>query len=199
MLIKFIRLWKNSIEYIKTMNKVCINIGCGHDIRHGWINCDLIPIDETVIKLDITSKNDLLRLSKYKSDLIVCNHVIGYLNYIQVLNFVNACYEGLNENGKLIFEFPDIIKISNAIINYDYNNLSLKDYVEIVRGIHAYDFNDIFDEKFDKQTYIFGWSSIFLVKMLESKFKNIEVKNPLYHNERKWRDVRVEAIKKIDI
>ncbi len=31
------------------------------------------------------------------------------------------------------------------------------DYIELIRGIYAYDHIDSFDVNFSKQTYVFGW------------------------------------------
>ncbi len=174
----------------------CINIGCGSDVRLGWVNCDLFPANDKVIKFDITSSEDLLWLSDIPSNLIECNHVIGYLNYIQALNFFNAIFSSLTKNGKMIIEFPDIIKISKQLIENDLILSNNDDYIELIRGIYAFDQSDSYDVNFKKQTYIFGWSSNFVRNMLLNiGFSKVVICKPMTHDKRVWRDSRIEAIK----
>lgn len=179
-----------------SLKGTCINIGCGKDIRLGWINCDLFPATNSVRKFDITSSEDLSWLSETSSELIECNHVIGYINYTQALNFFYACFASLVKDGKLIIEFPDIIKISKHLIELDSDSIHTEKYIELIRAVYAYDHADAFNANFNKQTYIFGWSSNFVKKSLKDiGFSQVHLCSPLTHDQREWRDSRIEAIK----
>jgi hypothetical protein len=179
-----------------SINGKCINIGCGSDVRLGWINCDLMPSSDKVKCFNITSQNDLAWLSKTPSKIIECNHVIGYLNYIQALNFFNACFSSLVIKGQLIIEFPDIAKISKQLIENDYSSANVDSYIELIRGVYAYDHDDALDANFNKQTYIFGWTGEFVRSaLLDIGYSQVQICPPKTHGQRIWRDTRIEAIK----
>ena len=189
--------YANKLKYAAmTINGICINIGCGGDIRPGWINCDFVPISDKVKKFNITSLDDLAWLSETHSELIECNHVIGYLNYIQALNFFKASFKSLDKRGKLILEFPDILKISKQLIEIDLLSVNIDRYIELIRGVYAYDHVDAFDESFNMQTYIFGWAGELVSSiLLDIGFSQVHIKSPKTHDRREWRDTRIEAIK----
>jgi hypothetical protein len=203
MILKKIQRLKHYINYyffkiyttMTAINKKCLNVGCGNDIRLGWINYDAFPINDKVIKFDILSTADLSELAKKKYDIIECNHVIGYINYICAVNFFKAAYSSLNVGGKLIIEFPDAIKLSKKLSGIqDFSNMD--EYIEVIRGIYAYDSNDPFDKNFSKKTYIFGWSVPIVNKALnDAGFICLKSMNPKTHGQLIWRDSRVEACK----
>ncbi len=151
---------------IMSRRGVCINIGCGEDIRMGWINCDLFPKSDVVKKFDIRNIDDLNWLSSNPSYLIECDHLIGYVNYIQCKNFFKACFDSLELKGKLVIEFPDITKIAKKIIKIDNKIIDINDYIEQIRAVYAYDHNDAYDLFFNKPTYISGYSSNLVINML---------------------------------
>ena len=153
--------------YMISKNRTCINIGCGNDIRKGWINCDINPTNNIIKKIDIKNKSDLEWLVNLKTDIIECNHVIGYLNYIQVKNFLITCFKSLNNKGILIIEFPDIIKICKLLIEHDTNETKPDSYIELIRGIYAFDLDDAYNEFFEKKTYVFGWNSKIILNILK--------------------------------
>lgn len=180
---------------IMTLNKKCLNVGCGHDVRIGWTNCDVSPINNKVVRFDISLHDDLLNLANQRWDIIECCHVIGYMNYICVLNFFKAAYDALNEGGILILEFPDLIKLSKKVLDIQPNQ-NVNDYIEVIRAIYAFDLSDAFDDKFSKKTYIFGWSAPLVTKALnEAGFLSVTLKDPKTHGKLIWRDSRIEAIK----
>ncbi len=201
MLEKFVNSLKQPINKynfaINGISKKCINVGCGSDKRLFWINCDLHPADESITHLDITNASDLQWLENQKSDIIACNHVIGYLTIAQAENFFLACYKSLNLGGTLILEFPDIKKISKAIQDLDYSSTTIDyEYVELIRAIYAYDQEDAMSIDFKLKTYITGWSDDYLIHRLKLVgFTKILIKEPQTHEGRKYRDSRVEAFK----
>lgn len=169
-----------------------INIGCGSDIKSGWMNLDLFPMSDEVIKFDVTNQSDLDMLSSLKCGNILCSHLIGYINRLQAINFLKSCYYSLEPGGRIVLEFPDIVKIAKVISNPDIDDFT---YHECIRAIYAYDVTFI-DEKIDFATYIFGYSSAYVCKLLDSiGFINIVTLAPLTHEKRDWRDSRIEAFK----
>lgn len=189
-------LLKSINHALSSIHGRCFNIGCGEDIRIGWINCDLFPKTESVRRFDMTCTEDLFWLQETKSNLIECNHVIGYLNYGQTKNFFSSCFASLNSSGKLILEFPDIVKISKKFVEIDGLDGNRDAYIELVRAVYAYDHSDAFLENFDMKTYVFGWSGHFVCSLLKDiGFNQVLIKAPLGHGRREWRDTRIEALK----
>jgi predicted SAM-dependent methyltransferase len=201
MLEKSVNLLVRSVQLIRYsvigLRLRCINIGCGLDVRPFWLNCDLEPKIESVKKLDITDPGDLAWLGQQNADLIVSDHVIGYLTIAQCDRFFESCYQCLSDNGRIILEFPDLAKILNKINRLDYSADKIDfDYIEIVRAIFAYDQQDAVSLKFDKQTYITAWTAEYVVRrLLKVGFKNIVVGEPHTHGQRVNRDTRIEATK----
>lgn len=200
MLKKSVNLLTHAIKQIHHMidgNKKCINIGCGTDIRPFWINCDIQPKNNQIIKFDITNFKDLQWLEKQEADLINSDHVIGYLTIAQADMFFNACFNGLKEGGKLILEFPDIQKILQMLSNLNYKSENIDyEYIEVIRAIYAYDNKDAMSTNFDMKTYITGWTTDYLIHRLNlAGFKKIENESPLTHGKRIYRDSRIVALK----
>lgn len=141
------------------MNKACVNIGCGNHIKKNWTNLDINPINDSVKKFDIKNLDDLQWLSKNNFDYIECMHIIGYLNLSQIKSFFESCFESLNKNGKLVLEFPDLKKISSIVLEDNFKDLSDKEYIEVMRSLYAYDYEDALDQNFNSQTYVSGWTA----------------------------------------
>lgn len=175
----------------------CINIGCGNDIKSFWKNCDMISNGEQVIKFDATSLQDLEWLNGQNAHIINCDHMIGYLTIGQAYKFFKSCYHSLQNNGKLILEFPDINKITQLLEKLNYGSSTVEeDYIEIVRAIYAYDTKDAYSTEFDMKTYITAWTpEIIEIILKRIGFKSINHTNPITHGQRIDRDSRIEAIK----
>jgi len=177
-----------------SINNKCVNIGCGNDIRIGWDNADISPLNDSVISFDISKHEDLMWLSNQSYDIIECNHVIGYLNYVCVVDFFKSCLHALNRDGRLILEFPDVIKISKKVV--EISSCDLDEYIEVIRAFYAFDPKDAMNYSFNKKTYIFGWSEPIVVRALnEAGFGTIKTVNPKTHGRVLWRDSRIEAMK----
>jgi hypothetical protein len=177
--------------------KKCINIGCGADVRPLWINCDINPHNSSVIKFDLTNSDDLEWLKTQKADIITCNHVIGYLSVGQVDIFLKACFACLNKGGVLILEFPDLKKIFTMLSNLNYESIDIdREYIEVIRAIYAYDYNDAFSTKFDLKTYVTGWTAEYCVHRLNiAGFTKVLEGEPETHDRRTYRDTQVKAFK----
>ena len=193
-LTRYVEQFKHTIN---GMMKKCINIGCGSDIRPFWINCDIQPANQSIIKFDITSFEDLKWLGDQEADLITCNHVIGYLTIAQADNFFRTCHRCLNFGGSLIIEFPDLKKLLVMLSELDYKSETIDfDYIEIIRAIYAYDNKDAMLTDFDMKTYITAWSTDYLIHRLElAGFKHLSIEPPQTHDKRLHRDTRIEAFK----
>ena len=177
-----------------SMEVACINIGCGLDIRQGWLNCDKEPRLPSVVSFDINDDVDLAWLKTGSFRIVECNHVVGYLNLGQAKRFFATVLASLQVGGKLILEFPDLDKIMLGMQAMGKSSYTQNTYIEWVRAIYAFDAPDAEALDFAKPTYVFGWTSDFLFQvLLEVGFDNIVVLDPETHGKRIYRDSRIEA------
>ena len=76
-----------------------LNLGCGRDIRKGFINCDIKKYPGIDKVFDCGS---LASFKKDTVDLIFCHSFFEHLYIYQHLPFLEDCKRVLNESGRLI-------------------------------------------------------------------------------------------------
>ena len=80
-----------------------INFGCGNDVKHGYENYDLNPINKNVTYIDL---NDLpLKFNDNVYDVILLDQVLEHLN-INPLDLMEEMHRILKKNGKIIVGLP---------------------------------------------------------------------------------------------
>ena len=79
-----------------------INIGCGEDIRQGWVNIDINPLDKSVLKLDVD--NEKFPFEDNTVDLIEAIDLLEHLH--NLIPFLKECYRVLKHGGALYVEVP---------------------------------------------------------------------------------------------
>lgn len=81
------------------MNK--LNLGCGKDIREGWINLDSVALPNVDVVHDITALP--LPFEDAWFDVILCKDVLEHVDYIPVLKDLHRI---LKPGGKLLIQVP---------------------------------------------------------------------------------------------
>jgi hypothetical protein len=169
---------------------VKLNLGCGQMYLQGWVNVDLNP----KLKPDLVCGfNEIHTHLPHESvDEILMLHSISYLRLWEARLFLRNMLNILKKNGILIMEFPDILKCSKMMQNANEN---LDEYLEGVRGIYAFDLDQI--RRMESFTpYAFGWSAWHMKQeLLSAGFKDIAIENPETHGKRILRDTRIIAKK----
>ena len=83
-----------------------MNVGCGRDYKHGWINIDISPHVSTDFLMDI--RKDLLPAKDRTVDEI---YISGVLEQIgsndELLHAINECYRVLKDGGRMIVIVPN--------------------------------------------------------------------------------------------
>lgn len=87
-----------------------LNIGCGHDIRSGWINLDSSPLAGVDVVYDIES--GLFPFDDEQFDEILCQDVLEHVEYIPVLKEIHRI---LKKGGKLTIRVPHFTSPNNYI------------------------------------------------------------------------------------
>lgn len=85
---------------------VRLNLGCGVDIRPGWINVDLW------VKADEVVPDNIVALGEFEpasADEILASHSLEHLSQEEALQALRRWYEVLKSGGLLTVVVPDVI------------------------------------------------------------------------------------------
>jgi len=85
-----------------------LNLGCGNDIRKGWINLDSIYLPGVDIIHDLEKLP--LPFSDEEFDEVLCQDILEHLEYIPLLK---ELYRILKFGGKLVIRVPHFTSINN--------------------------------------------------------------------------------------
>ena len=87
-----------------------LNIGCGSDIRKGWVNLDTVrrPGVDLVCDLEQTD----LPFKDDEVDFILCQDILEQIEYIPVLE---ELYRVLRKNGRIKIRVPHFTSANNYI------------------------------------------------------------------------------------
>lgn len=102
-----------------------LNLGCGRNIKPGWVNVDL---EERENKLDLVcdlSKEFPFEINSCSN--IYSEHFIEHLEWLDGRLLIDKCFKSLQGGGKFRIVFPDFEKIFRAYVNRDddfLNNMS---------------------------------------------------------------------------
>ena len=94
-----------------------LNLGCGRNVKSGWINVDM---EEKENKLDLIcdlSKEFPFKANSY--EYIYNEHFIEHLDWLAGLKFLKNCYRSLKPGGILRLVFPDFKKVFKAYLEND--------------------------------------------------------------------------------
>lgn len=111
-----------------------LNLGCGRNIKPGWVNVDFAEREN---KLDAVC--DLSKEFPFDEDscsYIYSEHLIEHLEWLDGRIFLDRCFKSLQEGGVFRIVFPDFEKIFKAYINKD--DVFLKN---MSRGLDDDDYN----------------------------------------------------------
>ncbi|MEK9195476.1 MAG: class I SAM-dependent methyltransferase [Patescibacteria group bacterium] len=147
-----------------------LNVGCGIDIKHGWINLDSIRIPGVDIVADIEKLP--LPFGADEFDEILCQDVLEHVEYIPVLKDLHRI---LKKNGMLCIRTPHFTSKNNfvdpthrrmfSVNTWDFfaRSKSLSKHIEKER---AYYFDFSFEKKsschitFEKSSRIFFYNRV---------------------------------------
>jgi len=96
------------------VNDIKLNLGCGEDIRHGYINIDIRPLEGVNIVLDLESQS--LPFEDGIVSEIVAQDVIEHIHYHRVENLLRECHRVLRHGGTLYIRTPDLERIVDKVL-----------------------------------------------------------------------------------
>ncbi len=81
-----------------------LNLGCGRDIKQGYVNIDLYNDDPTVVRMDVRK----LDLPDECTDLILASDILEHFSHRQVDSILSEWTRVLKPGGKLIIRCPSL-------------------------------------------------------------------------------------------
>ncbi len=94
-----------------------LNVGCGTDLRNGYVNIDARP--EVKPDIVVTFPCLLVPLIDDKVDYIVCRDLLEHLFRWEAISMLAEFYNLLESNGKLEIRVPDTHNIINSSLTTD--------------------------------------------------------------------------------
>ena len=134
-----------------------LNLGCGKDIRKGWVNLDLAKGEG----IDVCHDLNEIHLPIYddKFDLVLCQDVLEHVNYVPLVNDV---YRILKKNGIFKIRVPHFTSKLTYEDPTHKNQFSLRTFEFFIKNeIFKYERNINFYSKIKKKL-IFDKSNLFL-------------------------------------
>lgn len=99
-----------------------LNLGCGRDIRKGFVNMDIDPVSPLVTKIDLNILP--LPFNDGSVDMVLLSHVLEHLD-INHLLFMKEIYRIVKENGVVTVCLPvhcNVISHRKMCFNQKYFN-----------------------------------------------------------------------------
>lgn len=85
-----------------------LNLGCGTDIRKGWINLDISETQGVDVVHDLNKLPLPFEIGKF--DIVLCKDVLEHINYILLMNEIHRI---LKKGGILAIRVPHFTSKSN--------------------------------------------------------------------------------------
>lgn len=161
-----------------------INIGCGHRILDGWINCDIQRSPRAPRAPEILCDARSIPLEDGCAQNVMACHLIEHFYLWEVPALLAEWRRLLVDGGKLILELPNIELCARNLLAGKTDQMCMWGF---------------FGDPGHKDPYMchrWGYTSKTITALLmENGFKKIKLLDPQTHKSRKDRDMRVEALK----
>lgn len=148
-----------------------LNLGCGADIRPGYINIDVRRIDARVLRVNL--EEELLTFFPDESvEEIVAKDVLEHISWRRVEDLLRDCYRVLKRGGRMYIQVPDLEAIARKIIlNPGFKYGELEGWKAISYWVYG-------AQDYPENTHKTGFTIPTLRKLLESiGFRIVEIGN----------------------
>ena len=135
--IKTLRIVKRSrgeFDQLPNRGSLKLNLGCGTDLKPGFINIDLAldtpPVFDSGSQPAMFINNDFRRgipLEQGSCELIYSSHFLEHVEYAEALKLMRECYQLLKPGGIFRISLPDFKSACAAYLNNDYSYFDLVD------------------------------------------------------------------------
>jgi len=94
---------------------VKLNLGCGLDIRDGYINIDVRKVHPRILVLDL-EKELLKPFPDNSAEEIIAKDFVEHLSWRVVEAFLRDCFRVLKSGGRMYIQVPDMEAIAKKVI-----------------------------------------------------------------------------------
>lgn len=130
------QLWRNQRD-------LKVNLGCGGDLKPGWLNLDLVLDTEPEVAEGLHFINyDLRRplpLANGSCQIIYSSHFFEHLEYADAMRLLRQCYELLKPGGIFRISLPDFRGVCAAYLNGDPSYFELVDQKRFLPEVEPHD------------------------------------------------------------
>lgn len=107
-----------------------LNVGCGEDVRPGWVNLDHLSYAPDRHRDDV-EEGTALDLSRWKGqcEVVLLNHVLHLFDYDEADWVLAECVAALAPMGRLIVVEPDVLRVVRLVVAHDGPTLAMLDRV----------------------------------------------------------------------
>jgi predicted SAM-dependent methyltransferase len=88
----------------QALDVVRLNLGCGSDVRNGWVNVDKFPANESVVQADFP----ILPFAENHADEVLLSHVLEHFGFKEGETLCREIFRVLRSGGVANIEVPDI-------------------------------------------------------------------------------------------
>ena len=126
---------RSALRALHGRNGLRVHLGCGVDIRTGWVNVDLFlgprpridPVQQSDTLLIIHDLRAGLPLPEGSCDLVYSSHFFEHLSFAHGLRLMQDCYRGLRSGGIFRVVLPNFAKCFDAYLRQDAQFFALLD------------------------------------------------------------------------
>ncbi len=140
-LARYVRRSSRQFELLKNNSSLKVHLGCGGDLKRGWINVDLVlnnsapamngaAAPETVF-INYDLRSGALPLKDSSCDTIYSSHFFEHLDYKQGVALMRDCYRALRPGGTFRISLPNLRELFSAYLRDDH------EYLDLVEIEHA--------------------------------------------------------------
>lgn len=110
-----------------------LNLGCGTDIKEGWVNLDIAPLPGVDVVHDI--QKSPLPFADGSFDEILCNDILEHVEYVPVLKEMARI---LVPGGAMHIRVPHFTSRNNYVDPTHRSRFSAGTWEFFIRGMHAW-------------------------------------------------------------
>ena len=92
---------------------VLLNLGCGADIRDGFINIDLYSDNPKVVNMDVRQ----LKFADNSVDFILASDILEHFSHHQTAAILREWHRVLKPNGSIIIRCPSLYLQAKAYLD----------------------------------------------------------------------------------
>jgi hypothetical protein len=168
------------------MMGVRLHLGCGSDIKPGWVNIDAVnPAADRRCRIQDLEYPD------GTVEAIEAMMVLEHLTLADARAFAGRAYRMLSPGGSLVVEVPDLAKVCRLVIAYADDPEKLEVSAFGLRGI----FGDPLTHQSLEDVHRWGYTPASLSRLLlDAGFGRVTISDGLSHGY-PLRDMRAEAVR----